>query len=70
MQNLLSSPILIPVAAIIVGGILGILGIWKKVRESELAHEHDLELRRMEHQLRLKELEVEKARMTAGQPHA
>lgn len=63
MTQLLSNPLIIPVAAILVGGAMGILGLWKKLRESELQQSHDLELKRMEHQLRMKELELEKARL-------
>lgn len=56
-------PFLIPIAGIIFGTVMvaAIVGIvhWFKAREKELQFHQDLRIREMEHQLKMKALEVE-----------
>jgi len=62
---------LIPIAGMVM--VLGIVAIvfWSKSRAKELQYHQDLRIREMEHQRKLKELEVEmeriKARSVSGQ---
>jgi hypothetical protein len=62
MSEILSSAYIVPLGAFVLAGVLGGFGIWKKVREAELAHERELRLKEMEHALRMKELELEALR--------
>ena len=56
-------PFLIPIAGVIFGTlmIVAIVGIvhWSKTRDKELQYHQDLRIREMEHQLKMKGLEVE-----------
>ena len=68
------SPLLIPIVGVIAGTlmIVGIVGIvfWSVARQKELQYHQDLRVKEMEHQRRMKELEIElekaKARNTTG----
>jgi hypothetical protein len=57
------NPLLIPIVGTIAGTlmIVAIVGIvyWFKAREKELQFHQDLRIREMEHQRKLKELDVE-----------
>jgi hypothetical protein len=64
MLEILSSAFIVPVVAIAFGCVLGGLGIWKKVREAELAHEREMRIKEMDHAQRMKELELETLRAT------
>lgn len=57
------SPMLIPIAGVIAGTVMvvAVVGIvfWFKARDKELQYHQDLRLKEMEHQRRMKELEIE-----------
>jgi hypothetical protein len=65
-------PFLIPMAGIIFGTLMvvAIVGIvhWSKTRDKELQYHQDLRIREMEHQAKMKQLEIEleKARQKAA----
>ena len=69
------NPVLIPIVGTIFGTVMivAIVGIvhWSKTRTKELQFHQDLRVREMEHQRKMKELEVEleriKARSISGQ---
>lgn len=59
-------PLLIPIAGMaMVVAIVGIV-FWYKAREKELQFHQDLRLREMEHQKRMKELELEIEKLKAA----
>lgn len=64
MNDLTSiSPMLIPIAGIVFGTVMvaAVVGIvfWFKAREKELQVHQEMRLREMDHQLKMKELELE-----------
>jgi hypothetical protein len=65
------NPLLIPIVGTIAGTamIVAIVGIvyWFKAREKELQFHQDLRIREMEHQRKLKELDVELEKAKARQ---
>ena len=67
-MNMEINPLLIPIVAIVSGTamIVAIVGIvhWYKGRDKELQYHQDLRIREMEHQVKMKQLEIdlEKAR--------
>ena len=72
----LDNPILIPLVGTVCGVVMIIAVVaivyWHKTRERELQVHQDLQLREMEHQKRMKELEleIEKTRAQQGAPKA
>lgn len=64
MSEILSSAQIVPLGAFVVACVLGGMGIWKKVRESELAHEAQMRQREMDHAQKMKELELEALRLS------
>jgi len=64
MFEILNSAYIVPLGAFVLAGVLGGFGIWKKVREAELAHDRELRLKEMEHAQRMKEMELEALRAT------
>jgi len=67
-----SPDLLIPVVAIISGVIMIIaivaLGVWHKTRERELQVHQELRIKEMDHQRRMKELELEVEKLKAAPP--
>lgn len=67
-----SPDLLIPVVAIISGVIMIIaivaLGVWHKTRERELQIHQEMRIREMDHQRRMKELELEVEKLKAAPP--
>jgi hypothetical protein len=67
-MNMDINPLLIPIVAIVSGTamVVAIVGIvhWYKGRDKELQYHQDLRIREMEHQVKMKQLEIdlEKAR--------
>jgi hypothetical protein len=63
MENLPFFPFLIPIVALIFGTamIVAIVAIvhWFKARDRELQYQRDLRIREMEHQAKMKTLEIE-----------
>jgi hypothetical protein len=59
----LNNPFIVPLGSfVMVVLIVGLLTM-RKMREKELAAHQELRLREMEHERRMKELEIEKARL-------
>jgi hypothetical protein len=62
-MNLDINPMLIPIVAVVAGTamIVAIVWIvhWYKGRDKELQYHQDLRVREMEHQVKMKQLEVE-----------
>jgi hypothetical protein len=71
-MNMDINPLWIPIVALIAGPVMvvAIVGIvhWFKAREKELQFHQDLRIREMEHQRKMKELEVELEKAKALQP--
>ncbi|MGD1155969.1 MAG: hypothetical protein ABSA41_09090 [Terriglobia bacterium] len=71
MNGTVINPLLIPIVGTIAGTlmIVAIVGIvyWFKAREKELQFHQDLRIREMEHQRKLKELDVELEKAKARQ---
>jgi hypothetical protein len=68
MHEILYSPYIVPLGAFLVGAVYVGFTSWRKVRERELNQESDLRLKEMEHQLKLKAMDLELARLKAGKP--
>ncbi|WLT32317.1 hypothetical protein [Geothrix sp. PMB-07] len=66
MFEVLNSAYIVPLGAFVLAGVLGGFGVWKKVRDAEMAHERELKIKEMEHAQRMKELELEGQRLAAG----
>jgi hypothetical protein len=64
-MHLLNNPLIIPLSAFVVITVLLILDSTRKLRESEIAAYRDLRIREMEHLRRIKELEIEHARLAS-----
>jgi hypothetical protein len=64
-------PAIIPLVGMIAGitMVIAIVGLvfWNKTRERELQFHQDLRLKEMEHQRRMKEIELEIEKVKAGQ---
>ena len=71
-NNLPFFPFLIPIVGIIFGTVMivAIVGIvhWFKARDKELQYHQDLRIREMEHQAKMKALEIELEKAKASQP--
>jgi len=69
-----SNPFMIPIFGIVFGTVMivAIVGIavWSKTRDRELQVHQEMQIREMEHQRRMKELEleIEKTRARQGTP--
>lgn len=70
-MDVLSSPFIIPVVGTVFGTIMVAAIVWTvfwfKVRERELLVHQDMRIREMEHQRRMKELELEIEKTRASQ---
>ncbi len=64
MPEVLSTAYIVPLGAFVLAGVITGFGVWKKVRDAELAHERELRFREMDHAQRMKELELEALRLT------
>jgi hypothetical protein len=65
MQFLAFTPFLIPIAGMLM--VIGIVAIvfWYKAREKELQYHQDMRLKEMEHQRKMKEIELELEKVKA-----
>ncbi len=68
MHDIFYSPYIVPLGGMLVGLTWVGFSFWNKVKERELNHERDLRQKEMEHQLKLKELDLELARLQEGKP--
>jgi hypothetical protein len=62
MHEIFTSPYIVPLGAFAVAIAAIGFGSWKKAREQELIHEANRRQKEMEHQLKLKEMDLELAR--------
>ncbi len=60
------SPFMIPIAAFVMVICIVAIVVWHKSREKEL--EYELRLREMEHAKKMKEMDLEMARLKAQKP--
>jgi hypothetical protein len=71
MENLPFFPFLIPIAGVVFGTgmVVAIVAIvhWFKARDKELQYHQDLRIREMEHQIKMKQLEIELEKAKAQQ---
>lgn len=70
MHEVLNSSYIVPLGGLLVGAIWVGFTTWRKVRERELLHESELRLKEMEHQLKLKAMDLELARLRESRPEA
>lgn len=68
MRELFFSPFVIPVAAFVMVVCIVALTQWHKVRERELQHEYDLRLKEMEHQQKMKAMEIDLVKAKSAEP--
>jgi hypothetical protein len=68
MHELLNSPYAVPLGGILVAIVYVGFTSWRKVRERELLHESELRQKEMEHQLKLKTMDLELARLKESKP--
>jgi hypothetical protein len=62
MIQALNSPYIVPLGAFAVAIVVVGFGAWRKVREMEIKHDFEMRNREMEHQLKLKQLELDGTR--------
>jgi len=66
------NPLLIPIVGTVAGCLMVVVIVaivfWYKAREKELQFHQDLRLKEMEHQRRMKEIELEIEKVKAAQP--
>jgi hypothetical protein len=63
MHEILNSPYVVPLGGLLVGAVWVGFTSWRKVRERELLQESELRQKEMEHQLKLKTMDLELARL-------
>jgi hypothetical protein len=68
MHELLNSPYAIPLGGILVAIVYVGFTSWRKVRERELLQESELRQKEMEHELKLKAMDLELARLKESKP--
>ncbi len=66
-MGILFNPLMIPIAAFLMTVIIVAIVMWQKAREKELQFHQDMRLREMQHEIKMKELEVEKEKLKARQ---
>jgi len=66
MEFMALGPFLVPIAGMLM--VVFIVGIvfWYKAREKELQYHQDMRIREMEHQRKMKELELERVKVRQG----
>jgi hypothetical protein len=62
-MGVLLNPLLIPIAAFLMVVLIVAIAHLSKTREKELAAHQELRIREMEHERKLRELEIEKAKV-------
>ena len=68
MHEILTSPFIVPLGGLLVAAVWVGFTSWRKVRERELDQDSELRLKEMEHQLKLKAMDLELARLKEGKP--
>jgi hypothetical protein len=66
MREIFFSPFSVPLGGMALAAIIVMVAVWGKTRQKEIQTEHDLEVQRMEHERRMKELEIEKIKAEGG----
>jgi hypothetical protein len=62
-MQILENPFLIPLGAFLMVVLIVAIVAFRNMREKELAAHQELRMREMEHERKLKEMEIEKARL-------
>ena len=70
MHDIMNSPYAVPLGGLLVGAVWVGFTSWRKVRERELNQASELRLKEMEHQLKLKAMDLELARLKGAKPEA
>lgn len=60
MIEIFNSPFIVPIGAMAMSLLITVAVIWGKTRQKEIQSQHELEIRRMEHERQMKELELQK----------
>lgn len=68
MHEILTSPFIVPLGGLLVAAVWVGFTSWRKVRELELNQDSELRLKEMEHQLKLKAMDLELARLKESKP--
>jgi len=63
MEGILTNPIFIPLGAFLMVIFIVAIVSMRKMRERELQAHQDLRIREMEHERKLKEMDIEKAKL-------
>jgi hypothetical protein len=63
MEDLIHSPFIVPLGAFAMVAIIVTVVVWSKARMKEMEIDRDLRLQQMEHERRMKELEIEKMKV-------
>ena len=63
MEDLIHSPFIVPLGAFAMVAIIVTVVVWSKARMKEMEVDRDLRLQQMEHERRMKELEIEKMKV-------
>lgn len=66
MEAILNSPFIVPLGAFALAAIIVGFTVWGRTRQRELQIQHDLRLQQMEHERKMKELEIEKIKASKG----
>ncbi|MBZ5564391.1 MAG: hypothetical protein LAP13_18470 [Acidobacteriia bacterium] len=66
-MGILFNPLMIPIAAFLMTVIIVAIVMWQKAREKQLEYHQEMRLREMEHQLKMKELEVDMEKLKTRQ---
>lgn len=64
MREILFSPFIVPLGGMTMALLIVVAVVWGKARQKEI--EHDLEVRRMEHERQMKELEIQRIKAGGG----
>lgn len=62
MIEIFNSPFIVPLGGMTMALLITVAAIWGKTRQKEIQSQHDLELRRMEHERQMMELEIQKTK--------
>ena len=63
MEYFMSSPFAVPLGAFAMVAVIVSAVTWGKTRQREIQMEHDLRLQQMDHERKMKELEIEKLKL-------
>ena len=70
MHDIMNSPYAVPLGGLLVAIVWVGFTSWRKVREQELLHASELRQKEMEHELKLRTMDLELARLRESKPEA